>query len=397
VQVRLWIGPVPHRDDDVALGALRAHRFCGRQFAGGDPVGPVREQLERARHVEAAHGIRHLHLRLPGHDAPRPRFFRLHVGEILRDRARRLVAELVAGVAAIGLDHIEPLRLASDVGRHAVALRPGARKLALVRHLQHRIPVDRRIIFRRCGGARRRHRGEVEDLAGRGRDLGRVDETVAAHPDIVIGLRQFRQHVAALNVGHHDLGEPGRKIGGLGDYPDAGLRPVRAADNTTEIAVTDADTRRRALLRVQLRRGIAQQHRAPDGGHGQIKTGLASHGALLAFVLVFVLACLGFDNHSACGGICDPAHELTRRAPPSASPYIHAQSNATRNGIDARPEQRLTRAAAADPSGGFQSHADVNIAAHAFAREPGTEHARAPFPNSVTPFLYCQSRMETAS
>ena len=167
---------------------------------------------------------------------------------------------------------------------------PGARKLALVRHLEHRIPVDRRIIFRRRSGARRRHRGEVEDLAGRGRDLGRVDEPVAAHPDVVVGLRQIGQHVAALIVGDHDLGELGRKIGGLGDHPDAGLRPVRAGDHAAEIAVTDADTRRRALLRAQLRRGSAQQHRDPDSGHGQIKTGLESHGALLAFVLV--LFCL---------------------------------------------------------------------------------------------------------
>ena len=41
VQVRLRIGPVPHRDDDVALAALRARRRRGRQLAAGDAIGPV--------------------------------------------------------------------------------------------------------------------------------------------------------------------------------------------------------------------------------------------------------------------------------------------------------------------------------------------------------------------
>ena len=278
MQIGLGVGPVPHRDHDVALDALRPRRLRGRQFARGDTVGPVREQLDGARHVEAAHGIRHLHLRLSGHEAARPGFLRLHVGEFLRQRARRLVAELMAGVAAVGLDHVEPLRLALDVGRHAVALRPGAGKLALVRHFQHRIPVDRRIVFRRRGRARRRHGGEVESLAGCGGDFGRVDEAVAAHPDIVIGLRQFGDDVAALVVGHHDLGELGRKVRGLRDHPDAGLRPIRPADYATEIAVADGDAGRRTLLRVQLRRRCTQQNRQADRCDAQIETGPEFHG-----------------------------------------------------------------------------------------------------------------------
>ena len=65
-------------------------------------------------------------------------------------------------------------------------------------------------------------------------------------------------------------------------------------------------------------RGSAQQHRDPDSGHGQIKTGLESHGALLAFVLVLFCLCFGFDNHSACGRSAIRLHELTSRTPPSA-------------------------------------------------------------------------------
>ena len=48
VQVRLRIGPVPHRDDDVALDALRPRRRR-RKLAGLDAVGPVGEHRESAR------------------------------------------------------------------------------------------------------------------------------------------------------------------------------------------------------------------------------------------------------------------------------------------------------------------------------------------------------------
>ena len=43
MQVGLRVRPVPHRDDGVALDALRPLRLGGRQFAGGDAVGPVAE------------------------------------------------------------------------------------------------------------------------------------------------------------------------------------------------------------------------------------------------------------------------------------------------------------------------------------------------------------------
>jgi hypothetical protein len=167
MQIGLGAGPVPDRDDDVALDTLRPRGLRCRQLARGDAVGPVREHFKRARHVDTAHVVGHLHLRLPGHDAPHPGFLRLHVGKLFRDRARRLVAELMAGIAAVGLDHVEPLRLALHIGRHAVTLRPGARKLAFVRHFQHRVPIDRRVIFRRCGCVRRRYGGEVQNLSGR--------------------------------------------------------------------------------------------------------------------------------------------------------------------------------------------------------------------------------------
>src|SRR5262249_42474577 len=69
-----------------------------------------------------------------------------------------------------------------------------AGELALVWHFEHRIPVDRRIVFCRRGRVRRRHRIEIEDLAGRALQLRGIHQSVAAHPDDIVGLRQIGQH-----------------------------------------------------------------------------------------------------------------------------------------------------------------------------------------------------------
>src|SRR5262249_57303160 len=61
-------------------------------------------------------------------------------------------------------------------------------ELVGVRDLHHRVPVDRRIILRRGGLARRWHRRKIEMLAGLAVDLGGIDEAIAAHPDLVLGL-----------------------------------------------------------------------------------------------------------------------------------------------------------------------------------------------------------------
>ncbi len=48
MQIDLRIGPVPHRDDDVPLLALRTRRSGSRQLSVGNPVGPVRVHRQRA-------------------------------------------------------------------------------------------------------------------------------------------------------------------------------------------------------------------------------------------------------------------------------------------------------------------------------------------------------------
>src|SRR3954451_1649318 len=112
MQVGLRVRPVPHRDHGVALDALRPLRLRRRQLALGDAVGPIAEHLQGALRAHAVHGVDHVEARLPGLDAAGPGLVAiLELAERLGDRARRLVAELVASDAAVGLDEIEGLGL----------------------------------------------------------------------------------------------------------------------------------------------------------------------------------------------------------------------------------------------------------------------------------------------
>jgi len=142
----------------------------------------------------------------------------------------------MAGKATIGLDDVEPPLLALDAAEAG-----GRGELALVRHLEQRVPIDRRVVFRRRGCTRCRHRGQIENLAWRGRRLGGIDEPVAANPDAVIGPRKLRQQIAAALVGDDDLDELGGKFRGFGDHPHPGFRAVGAGDFPAKIALPDLD------------------------------------------------------------------------------------------------------------------------------------------------------------
>ena len=219
VQILLGVVPVAQRDDDVALDALRPRRLGKRQLALRDALGPVAEILERhAAELTGGDGD-HVLAGLAGLDAAHPGLFvgldRVHVE--LRDRAGRELAELVAADAAVVLHAVEIVG-DLDVGRRVLA----AEDLGL-RDLHHRVPVDRRVVLRGFRLVRRRHRGQIELLAGLALHLRRVDEAVAAHPDVVIGLRQIGDDVAALVVGDDDLDVAHRQIARFRDHPDAGL------------------------------------------------------------------------------------------------------------------------------------------------------------------------------
>ena len=151
VQVRLRVGPVPQRDDDVALDAARTRRRR-RHRAGCDAVGPAREHLKRALAAEAVQRVAHLAARLSRLHAPVPRLDRGgEAPERGGDLARPLAAELVARPARPVLDHAQPLRLMRQRRRDAVPLIAGAGELALGRYLEQREPVAGRVVL--CGRA----------------------------------------------------------------------------------------------------------------------------------------------------------------------------------------------------------------------------------------------------
>ena len=139
MKIMLGVEPVSDGDDKVAFDADRPGRRCVRKFSGLDAIGPVgqrcqvsavgREQPPHGSHHRGAARARLQSLR-PGGNG------RVEMAECLRNVARRVVADLVAIAAAIGLDDVEPLILGLEFDGDAIAVRAGARKLALVRNSQ---------------------------------------------------------------------------------------------------------------------------------------------------------------------------------------------------------------------------------------------------------------------
>ena len=102
-----------------------------------------------------------------------------------------------------------------------------AAELLLVRNLEHRVPVDRRIVMRRLGGIGRRHRAQVEHRArarrassanrpGRSRAPRRGNSPPADRAGHS-GPRSSVTTILMYRVG---------RSRGLRDDPDAGLRPM---------------------------------------------------------------------------------------------------------------------------------------------------------------------------
>jgi hypothetical protein len=102
-----------------------------------------------------------------------------------------------------------------------------------------------------------------------------AESTVAADPDLVGALRQIGTEIAAAIIGDDDLGQAGRRVGGLGDHPDAGLWTVRARNHAAEIGAADGHRDIAATLRLGRHGG---RHR--DGGEhhaGEQRCALAEH------------------------------------------------------------------------------------------------------------------------
>ena len=158
------------------------------------------------------------------------------------NRAGGQLSELVTADAAVVFYQIEIVALLDVGGQVAFPA-----ELARVRNLQHRIPVDGGIIFRCVCLARCRDGAQVELLSRLAVHLRRVDEAIAAYPDLVLGLRKVGNDVTPLIVGHDHLGIPGRQICRFRNDPRAGFGPVCSRDHAADVVIVD---RNRRCLRI---------------------------------------------------------------------------------------------------------------------------------------------------
>jgi hypothetical protein len=163
---------------------LRPRRLGERQRSLGDAVGPLAEIFERHTGELSGEHVHHQRRGLTGLHAALPGLFAgLELAQRGGNRPRRELTELMAADASLILECRQPIHL-RDVVRN-IAL---AAELVLAGNFQHREPVDCRIILRRRRIVRRRHRRQVDVLAGLGFGLGRIDETITADPNLVLGL-----------------------------------------------------------------------------------------------------------------------------------------------------------------------------------------------------------------
>ena len=265
MQVLLLVSPVPRSYDDVALDALRPRGLAVRQFAFGDAIGPIAEIFVGRATEIAGQRVDHERRGLARHGTAAPGVLaRLELTERGRDGTGRFLAELMAADAGPILQHRQPFALRDLLGDVALAA-----ELARVRNLQHRVPVDCRIIL--CGFlvARCRRGTQIDDLAGLALDLRRIDETVTAHPDVVFAFRQIGHHVSALIVGDDHLGVARRQIVRFRNYPDAGFGAACAGDHAADVIAVD-DHAGRCLLGAQLCGWRREQDSETDRRHAQI-------------------------------------------------------------------------------------------------------------------------------
>ncbi len=268
----LGVRPVAHRHDEIALDPNGARRRRAWNLPALDAVGPVgeRRQMAAVGCHHAGNSADHIAAGRAGLQAARPcGKRRIEVAQRLRNITRGIIADLVAIAATVGFDRIEPQVLALEGDRNAVAVGAGAGELAPVRHPDHRGPIDRRIILCRRRKVRGDDGGEVEGLAGLGRNLRRVDEAVAPHPHPICRLRQVGHHEASEIIGHRHLGEPCAEVRRFRHHPDAGFRSHAAGHDAADIIGVDC---RRGhgggLLRPRRVRRAGRQRRKADRRSG---------------------------------------------------------------------------------------------------------------------------------
>jgi hypothetical protein len=274
VQVLPFVHPVAQRDDDVPFYALRACRLRKRQLALGDPIGPVAIIGERRR-AQAAQLRKHLLARLTRLHPPPPCVCRrLKSAEHFGNRSRRLLAELMTADAPVVLHRADPVHLRQLRGDAALAS-----ELIGGGNLEHRVPVDRRIVMSGGGFARRDHCGNGKVLSRLCRRLGAVDEAVAARPDLVIRGREIGNDEPASVVRHDALDVPDGQVARFRNHPDTRFGTLGTHDNAADVVVVDSDITRSLLC---VRGSEEQQEAKADEDHDRTEgqTPLLNHDSL---------------------------------------------------------------------------------------------------------------------
>ena len=122
--VEIFVGsaPIPFRDHDIALDALRPLRLGKRQRAIGDAVRPLAEIFERHAAEFAGEHIDHQWRRLTGLHAPFPGLFAvLELAQCRGNGPRRQLAELMAADAGLVLQRSQPVDLRDIIRNVALA------------------------------------------------------------------------------------------------------------------------------------------------------------------------------------------------------------------------------------------------------------------------------------
>ena len=101
--------------------------------------------------------------------------------------------------------------------------------------MEQREPGLGRVVVRGRPGVRCDDGRQVDRIPGLGLHPLRVHEPVAAHPDVVGGVRQVGDEVAPRIVGHDDLDVTGRQLAGLGNHPDSGFGTAGAGHHAGDV------------------------------------------------------------------------------------------------------------------------------------------------------------------
>ena len=179
------VGPVPLRDDDVALHALRPRRRLARILAGGDAIGPVgkrRDHTLPAEPVEVQHTCcrrrRCRTCRRLSHasteESKTPRLFgisRVALLPIWWHGVHVLVLTLLIQWAWLLIASEMPLPFGPVPGNSFLS-----------GMLEQRVPVVRRVVLGRGARVRRDDRRQVDGPARCALHLRRIDQAVAAGP-----------------------------------------------------------------------------------------------------------------------------------------------------------------------------------------------------------------------